>query len=346
MSVPSSRSIEIWNAHELFELYNPTHQSFSCKGWAPSRGRRCHNPPASRVTVNNILHRLSMREPDETEMYDDLLEAAELSCCRAYHQGQADKIAMTWSGLVRDMKRTRLAERREEARMAEVRWVEAASEAVSTSSGHSRGRRAIRAPAPAMIDTEYDSREMSPARSTLSLSSSASLESFSSAMSSLPILTPSSPRGSIGSTPSSPSTSSHASVSTGSSGIRTSSSTRSSGSGRTASSIPSTSFSIPTTLTATTTSSLDSMTFALSTVLEQVHALQAELERLRTTRCSTAHVIRRSLTEDCAICYERLSDTAFGDLVWCKSQCGRSVHKECWEHWSRASTSPAKCVHW
>jgi hypothetical protein len=278
-SMPSSgtRTNEIWKPHELFELYNPKPMSFSCKGSAATCKRRCHNVPASRSTVNGILDRLSMQEPDERVMYDDLLEAAELSCCRRWHQGQAEKIAADWYDLVKDLRWTRRAPRTEaEPRIAEQQR----SATISTSNRRGRGRRTLLETPSPTFSTEQDSRTVSPARSTISPS------------------------------------------------------------------VPSTSFSIPSTTSTTSTSSLDSVDRTLSTVHEQVHAPQAELDRLQTERCSPAHAIRRPLLGDCAICYEGLSDTALGNLVWCKSQCGNSVHKECWEHWSRESTSRARCVHW
>lgn len=50
-----------------------------------------------------------------------------------------------------------------------------------------------------------------------------------------------------------------------------------------------------------------------------------------TPSCTTAHVRRRAVDDDCPICHEAfLVDDA---LVWCKRECGRTVHKTCFADW-------------
>ncbi|KAH7066305.1 hypothetical protein BKA63DRAFT_159725 [Paraphoma chrysanthemicola] len=68
------------------------------------------------------------------------------------------------------------------------------------------------------------------------------------------------------------------------------------------------------------------------------------------TRCSRIHVRRLPLDEECAICYdeEHLSERASEDIVWCKSGCGRSVHRECFEAWQAScvqESRAATCTH-
>lgn len=53
-------------------------------------------------------------------------------------------------------------------------------------------------------------------------------------------------------------------------------------------------------------------------------------------RCSTTHVRRIPVSDECPICYsdEPLSSHPAADLVWCTSSCGRTVHKSCFEKWA------------
>lgn len=51
--------------------------------------------------------------------------------------------------------------------------------------------------------------------------------------------------------------------------------------------------------------------------------------------CERTHVRRLPLDEECPICYDDvpLSSCAPGEVVWCRSSCGRSVHASCFEDW-------------
>lgn len=67
-------------------------------------------------------------------------------------------------------------------------------------------------------------------------------------------------------------------------------------------------------------------------------------------RCTRAHVRRLPLDEECAICYDDvpLSRCESSTLVWCKSGCGRSVHRECFEAWETScaqESRAATCTH-
>ena len=47
--------------------------------------------------------------------------------------------------------------------------------------------------------------------------------------------------------------------------------------------------------------------------------------------CTAKHVQRRPIDEHCSICFDPMSMQ--DDLVWCKAQCGKNFHKECFELW-------------
>jgi len=61
--------------------------------------------------------------------------------------------------------------------------------------------------------------------------------------------------------------------------------------------------------------------------------------------CTRTHVRRRAVDDECPICRE---DFLLRDeLVWCKSGCGRTVHRECFETWEvecRAGGRRATCA--
>jgi hypothetical protein len=62
--------------------------------------------------------------------------------------------------------------------------------------------------------------------------------------------------------------------------------------------------------------------------------------RPRPQRCTRPHARRLPFDEDCPICYEGdpLFECDESEVVWCRSSCGRSVHKICFEDWR------AQCV--
>ncbi|KAF1944953.1 hypothetical protein EJ02DRAFT_463788 [Clathrospora elynae] len=52
-------------------------------------------------------------------------------------------------------------------------------------------------------------------------------------------------------------------------------------------------------------------------------------------RCTSTHVRRLPLNEECPICNEEglLLECDASALVWCRSSCGRTVHKSCFDDW-------------
>ena len=72
----------------------------------------------------------------------------------------------------------------------------------------------------------------------------------------------------------------------------------------------------------------------------------SSLSRDTLERCTAQHVPRRRIDDNCPICTEPMSRRRLGDLVWCKSQCGKSVHRSCFESWHAYSTGTTRCVHW
>lgn len=52
--------------------------------------------------------------------------------------------------------------------------------------------------------------------------------------------------------------------------------------------------------------------------------------------CTRRHIRRRAIDDSCPICYEDFLLRDQDQLVWCKSGCGRTVHKTCFDTWKTA----------
>jgi len=61
--------------------------------------------------------------------------------------------------------------------------------------------------------------------------------------------------------------------------------------------------------------------------------------------CTVAHISRRSVDEDCVICTMPMVNCSLSELVWCKSTCGRSVHRDCFEMMD-GYVEVTRCVLW
>lgn len=74
-------------------------------------------------------------------------------------------------------------------------------------------------------------------------------------------------------------------------------------------------------------------------------------ESTAAPRCTANHVARRPIDRHCVICRERMSRRRLDELVWCKSECGKSFHKDCFERWRENSSQidsvgTLRCVIW
>lgn len=63
-------------------------------------------------------------------------------------------------------------------------------------------------------------------------------------------------------------------------------------------------------------------------------------------QCLLHHASRRSIDEDCPICTMPMVNCMLPELVWCKQQCGRSVHKDCFEQMLQLASNNMRCVYW
>jgi hypothetical protein len=74
---------------------------------------------------------------------------------------------------------------------------------------------------------------------------------------------------------------------------------------------------------------------------------RAETAASPSVACTRRHVRRRAIDDSCPICYEDFLLRDQHQLVWCKSGCGRTVHKTCFDTWKTACLdrgAAATCV--
>lgn len=78
---------------------NPDSRCFTCVGYAPSKGRRCHNP----ININNrsfarsLLSKGTMMLHSGEDLQDLLHTLASRVLCKRYHQNQAQNMVEQWN---------------------------------------------------------------------------------------------------------------------------------------------------------------------------------------------------------------------------------------------------------
>ena len=89
--------LPLWLPSEVLQL-DLDSSGFTCIGYAPSKGRRCHNPIAcaNRHEAANILREMSMLDPHSKRLDKRLEELASRLLCRRWHQNQATDMKTLW----------------------------------------------------------------------------------------------------------------------------------------------------------------------------------------------------------------------------------------------------------
>ena len=103
---------QLWDPCATLGITNPVTGSFTCVGYAPSRGRRCQNPIAqhNRSCVYSTLESLAYRSPDSPLVLYELRRIAGLALCRAYHQGQVQSVVAGWQHKISSVPLTKARE--------------------------------------------------------------------------------------------------------------------------------------------------------------------------------------------------------------------------------------------
>lgn len=123
-----------WDASGILKI-DPDTPGFTCVGYAPSKGRRCHNPiaAANRQEASKLLAKLSKLDPSSSRIGSILESLAPRLLCKRYHQNQADSISEKWNDRLErftdaETVREEACQRREK-REARERRIERAEEA-------------------------------------------------------------------------------------------------------------------------------------------------------------------------------------------------------------------------
>ena len=87
---------------DLFQLVNPDKMSITCVGYAPSCGRRCRNPIACHniQAAKTVMRQIVRPGVSDTDLKEMLLNLAEYTLCRRYHQNQATEVSNRWFVMV------------------------------------------------------------------------------------------------------------------------------------------------------------------------------------------------------------------------------------------------------
>lgn len=369
----------LWNPRQAFGIINwdPGYYRQTCVGYAPSQGRRCRNPikQNNRDMIDQILYELSLTEPCEENMVQDLFVLAELCLCVRYHRTQVQAVVREWREILRSgahglnnpqpglrpRPRARPAanlgiSRLEYEGIVDVRRLLEPADRLSTvssssgpsSSGRSSDSSSTSGPSLGAWLDDLESHYSSPRHSSM----------FSSDETTN--LTPSTSTSTRHSTPS---TSSN--LTTGRS--TQSSSTLSSGTIQRNSVSPASSRATSRTSSVAAHERNSSRSGFASIASDSIspssmHAGQSSprtapsrtriVNRLsprlipEVQSCQTPHVVRRSTEVECPICYDSMMFTPRADLVWCKSTCGQNVHRECWDLWRNESMVNPTCTYW
>ncbi|PGH17159.1 hypothetical protein AJ79_01297 [Helicocarpus griseus UAMH5409] len=105
-SDPSHSSTRISRSERLIDIINvdPRSPYFTCVGWAPSKGRRCHNPIArhNRSYASALLEQGTNEYLHGEDISHILEELAPRVLCKRFHQNQGSRMVGLWEKRVSD----------------------------------------------------------------------------------------------------------------------------------------------------------------------------------------------------------------------------------------------------
>lgn len=335
-----------WAPAEVLQL-DPNSSSFTCIGYAPSKGRRCRNPIAydNRQESTMILHKMSRLDPQSRRVDNKLEELASRLLCRRWHQGQAADMKRQWR---RDIE---IYEAAEAARRQE-RMVDLMERLLTTARVRVERSIIVHAPPAPVHSTRARTRPTSR-RADRTVSSVAQLRIEGSFSATMTMATREEPRGSEieeldeeesgqETDPDSDSSSQQEAPSQRTNHRRNNSSRTSSANERTTY-IPHSSLRrqiMSTREEVTVTDEGESEGESEEPLPESPTQDHAQQEPLH------AHG-PRAIEGDCSICCEEFSSG--DDTVWCRAQCMQNFHADCirsWHHFLVADGRVKKCPYW
>ena len=323
-----------WVPSEVLQLEDDR----CCVGYAPSKGRKClvriRRDNVKRC--NSLLRDLSEQQPDPDLLESKLRRLAQCGLCVRFHQNQVDSMVAQWTQRMRAV----FAARSDRIVRATARDELLAP---SSRSSPSNPRRSTSMAAPAVVSPTAQS-DIETLRTTIATMQAELL----AAQRRLDLLA----HDSVIPSPSRVSTSDISSLRLSRSTTTTShsdtngrrrseTSTNSHGSqpvvhasARSPTATPATSRTQPVDTAGLNTRNTTPVTTRRSTPTSVAETRSAP------PPCSSTHVHRLPYSEECSICYDGddLSTCNSSEVVWCRSGCGRTVHKSCFDEWRARCT--------
>ncbi|KAF1938350.1 hypothetical protein EJ02DRAFT_457919 [Clathrospora elynae] len=306
-----------WEPKAVLELCNDGR----CIGYAPSRGRKCQMPIRyeNLKRVNSLVTDLCGQYPDAELLRPTLYQIAERGLCVRFHRYQIDEIVEKWTMRIRAafpeaFPPSSIGTQDAGPTVGDQSGEDFSSSRQSMSSSESLSQSS-------RSSTMYSSPSL-PAQSeveTLQETIAAMQEVLQTAQRRLDLLSYTPP-----SADTSPSISRVSTSEISSLNLSRSSTVASSGVSR----------DIIAGTTSATTVREDASSAAVSTA-STASQVVIPAPPPSSRRCTRTHARRLPLNEECSICHEGdlLLECDASALVWCRSSCGRTVHKSCFDDW-------------
>ena len=109
-----------WTPSDILTNIDNSSCSITCVGYAPSQGRRCHNPiaAANRQDAAKLLKQMSKLNLSSSRIDDLLEQLAPRVLCKRYHQNQFSSMVSQWQDDLEDLQEEEAPRRAEDARRA------------------------------------------------------------------------------------------------------------------------------------------------------------------------------------------------------------------------------------
>ena len=109
-----------WTPSDILTNIDNSSCSITCVGYAPSQGRRCHNPiaAANRQDAAKLLDQMSKLNLSSSRIDGHLEQLAPRVLCKRYHQNQFSSVVSQWQDDLEDLREEGAARRAEDARRA------------------------------------------------------------------------------------------------------------------------------------------------------------------------------------------------------------------------------------
>ncbi|KAG6010002.1 hypothetical protein E4U21_000443 [Claviceps maximensis] len=81
----------------------------------------------------------------------------------------------------------------------------------------------------------------------------------------------------------------------------------------------------------------------LSSELREIFANAPDVDDAKSPGAANAKSKRKSIQDDCPICFCPFDVQSPESIVWCRAACGQNIHQECFEMWARTKTGSVTC---